>query len=54
LSPEEQREQLLARIKRDNAEIERTAAAIRETQEQSKRLEALLAASQVRAGLSWC
>ncbi len=47
LSPEEQRAQLLGRIKRDNAEVERCAAAARETQEQIKRLEGLLAAGQV-------
>jgi hypothetical protein len=49
LSPEEQREQLLARIKRDNAEVERCASAARDAQEQIKRLEAQLAAGQVRA-----
>eukprot|EP00877_Chromochloris_zofingiensis_P002084 jgi/Chrzof1/11877/Cz06g13080.t1 len=41
-TPEEQREQLMARIKRDNAEVDRTAATAKELQAEVKKLEAQL------------
>eukprot|EP00197_Chlamydomonas_leiostraca_P011457 CAMPEP_0202869542 /NCGR_PEP_ID=MMETSP1391-20130828/12512_1 /ASSEMBLY_ACC=CAM_ASM_000867 /TAXON_ID=1034604 /ORGANISM="Chlamydomonas leiostraca, Strain SAG 11-49" /LENGTH=623 /DNA_ID=CAMNT_0049549875 /DNA_START=192 /DNA_END=2063 /DNA_ORIENTATION=+ len=39
-SPEEQREQLMAKIKRDNNEVEQVSGAVRDMQEQIKRMEA--------------
>lgn len=44
--PEEQKEALMGRVKRDNAEIERTTAALKELQEAVRRLEGRIGAVQ--------
>ncbi|KAJ9521037.1 hypothetical protein QJQ45_022755, partial [Haematococcus lacustris] len=43
-SPEEQREQLMAKIKRDNSEVEQMTGQVKELQEQIKRMEARISA----------
>lgn len=44
-TPEEQQEALMARIKRDNAAIERATAEAKQLQEQLRQLEAAVAAA---------
>jgi vacuolar-type H+-ATPase subunit I/STV1 len=44
-SPEEQREALMARVKRDNAAVERTTSEAKQLQEEVQQLEAAVAAA---------
>eukprot|EP00878_Enallax_costatus_P039192 GHUV01044749.1.p1 GENE.GHUV01044749.1~~GHUV01044749.1.p1 ORF type:complete len:154 (+),score=77.15 GHUV01044749.1:210-671(+) len=47
-SPEEQQEALMARIKRDNAAVERATAEAKQLQEEVRQLEAAVAASNAK------